>query len=51
MCYSKEIVLFFLLLDPYIPYTVEVAARTIVGEGPTVTNVVFTEHGGEDMSC
>ena len=32
---------------PYVPYTVEVSARTVMGEGPAIAHVVFTEHGGE----
>lgn len=40
------IVLFFLFAEPYIPYTVEVTASTVMGEGEPSRDIIFTKHGG-----
>lgn len=37
--------------EPFIAYTVEVTASTMIGEGESYSMIVFTEHGGIRLNC
>ena len=47
----KSMPFFFALLEPFIPYTIEMTATTIVGEGELTSQIAFTEHGGTGILC